>query len=80
MPIYEYRCASCTHEFEALVRGGGDPACPECADERVERLLSLPQVHSEVSRGRARTAAKARDRAQGTERTRERIEYEAGHD
>lgn len=31
MPIYEYRCQSCGHEMEALVRSGKEPeACPEC--------------------------------------------------
>lgn len=31
MPIYEYRCQSCNHEMEALVRSGKEPeTCPEC--------------------------------------------------
>jgi putative FmdB family regulatory protein len=31
MPIYEYRCASCEHRFEKLVRGEAQPSCPRCA-------------------------------------------------
>jgi putative FmdB family regulatory protein len=43
MPLYEYRCLACGHQFEALVRPGGDaPACPECSRADLERLLSVP--------------------------------------
>ena len=31
MPIYEYICGKCDHEFEALVpRPDAKAACPEC--------------------------------------------------
>ncbi len=40
MPIYEYRCASCGHEFEELTSiGAAAPPCPSCAGAS-ERLLS----------------------------------------
>jgi putative FmdB family regulatory protein len=42
MPIYEYRCASCSERFEELVRRPEDAvACPECGAAEVERLLSV---------------------------------------
>jgi putative FmdB family regulatory protein len=42
MPIYEYRCASCSERFEELVRRPEDAvACPECGGAEVERLLSV---------------------------------------
>ncbi|MBI4578929.1 MAG: zinc ribbon domain-containing protein [Planctomycetes bacterium] len=44
MPIYEYRCAKCDHQFEQLVRsfdGDADAACPECGSRKVEKLLSV---------------------------------------
>jgi len=42
MPIYEYRCASCSERFEELVRRPEDPlACPECGGTESERLLSV---------------------------------------
>ena len=44
MPIYEYACDSCGHEFELLVRNAETPACPECASEALTRKLSLPRV------------------------------------
>lgn len=41
MPIYEYRCPSCGHKFEKLVRMGAPaPACPECGDADVTKLIS----------------------------------------
>jgi len=42
MPLYEYQCEQCTHQFEKLVHNGETVACPECRSERLERLLSLP--------------------------------------
>jgi putative FmdB family regulatory protein len=43
MPLYSYRCTSCDHAFETLVRASDIPACPSCGSERLERLMSLPQ-------------------------------------
>lgn len=42
MPLYEYRCDSCEHEFERLIRAGADEpnVCPECDAESVDRLIS----------------------------------------
>ncbi|HET7599810.1 MAG TPA: zinc ribbon domain-containing protein [Gemmatimonadales bacterium] len=42
MPIYDYRCAGCGAQFERLVRAHTAVACPKCAGERVERLMSVP--------------------------------------
>lgn len=51
MPLYEYRCAGCGHEFEVLVLKTPQAiACPSCAGESVERLLSMFAVSSEGSR------------------------------
>lgn len=42
MPIYEYHCNRCGHNFEAMQRIGEDPVklCPECNGEEVNRLIS----------------------------------------
>jgi putative FmdB family regulatory protein len=42
MPIYEYRCPDCGHEFERLQRMSDDPAkdCPECSGDQVKKLIS----------------------------------------
>ena len=41
MPIYEYACRSCGHEFETLVRSSDTPACASCNSEDLEKKLSV---------------------------------------
>ena len=42
MPIYEYRCHKCEHEFEREQRITEDPVktCPKCRSRRVKKLIS----------------------------------------
>src|SRR5204862_7078877 len=40
MPLYDFRCRACGHEFEALVRPPAAPVCSSCASGDLERLLS----------------------------------------
>ena len=41
MPIYEYSCEACDHEFEELVFGSdADLVCPECGAADVRRMMS----------------------------------------
>ena len=42
MPIYEYLCRTCHHEFELLVEADDTPACPRCQAEQLERRWSVP--------------------------------------
>ena len=49
MPIYEYTCKSCGHEFEELVRGDQQPGCPSCGNGGVERQMSVPAAHTASS-------------------------------
>ncbi len=81
MPVYEYRCRGCDHTLEELVRRNIEPTvCPSCGRGDLERLISLPNVRSESTRGLAMKAAKKRDRRQGRDRLHERTEYEESHD
>jgi putative FmdB family regulatory protein len=44
MPIFEFRCPACGHQFEDLVMGRAEPSqmhCPKCKRAGVERLLSV---------------------------------------
>jgi putative FmdB family regulatory protein len=43
MPIYEYRCTKCEHEFEAWQKMSDPPikVCPKCHAHKVEKLVSL---------------------------------------
>jgi putative FmdB family regulatory protein len=42
MPIYEYRCDKCEHEFEAEQRITEEPlrVCPKCRARKLRRLIS----------------------------------------
>ena len=42
MPIYEYQCKDCSHNFEVLQVSTSDPApkCPECQCTDVSKLIS----------------------------------------
>lgn len=42
MPMYEYACQKCEHQFETLVFNGEQVECPECHSQKLERLLSVP--------------------------------------
>lgn len=41
MPIYEYSCSKCGHEFETLVRFSSVPDCPSCHSTELEKKLSV---------------------------------------
>ncbi len=45
MPLYEFQCKGCGHEFEDLVLGAANPACPSCNSQQLERLLSVFAVN-----------------------------------
>ena len=79
MPIYEYRCKVCGHEFETLTLGKTKPDCPSCHSEDLEKLLSLPTVQSSSTRAVSMRAAKKRDKAQATERMIEQQKYQQAH-
>lgn len=79
MPLYDYTCSSCRHEFEALVRGQDVPACPSCKGTALERRFPMPAVKTESTKANALKAARRRDNALGTERTQEQLKYERSH-
>ena len=41
MPIFEYVCQDCQHEFEALVFGRDKAACPKCHSKKLNPQLSV---------------------------------------
>jgi putative FmdB family regulatory protein len=47
MPIYEYRCAACNHELEALQKLSEAPlrTCPKCGKESLTKLVSAAGFH-----------------------------------
>jgi len=79
MPIYEYTCRNCAHQFETLVRKDETPVCASCGSADLERLLSLPAVKSDETHARALGAAKKRDSAQAKDKAHEQLKYERSH-
>ena len=79
MPIYEYSCKACGHEFETLVLGRTQPECPSCQSRDLKRLISLPTVQSTATRAMSMRAAKKRDKAQASERVIEQKKFEEAH-
>jgi putative FmdB family regulatory protein len=41
MPIFEYICERCNHEFEALVFGQQKAECPKCQSKKLQPQLSV---------------------------------------
>lgn len=44
MPIYEYLCQKCDHQFDALQKMADNPLtdCPECKESELIKLVSAP--------------------------------------
>jgi putative FmdB family regulatory protein len=51
MPLFEFRCRTCNHAFEEIVRADQLPSCPACESVEVSKLMSA----FAVGRGGGRT-------------------------
>lgn len=42
MPIYEYECTSCHHQFDLLQKANDEPEhiCPQCSQDTLKKLIS----------------------------------------
>ena len=49
MPIFEYICKECHHQFEALVYGKEKAECPKCHTKKLEPQLSVFSVSAKGS-------------------------------
>ena len=45
MPLYEYTCEACDHDFELLIRSSEEPSCPECDSGKLTKHFSVPAAH-----------------------------------
>ena len=82
MPLYEYKCLRCGHQFEVLILKASPPAaCPSCTGESVERLLSMFAVSSDASRQASTASAYKHNNALNAkqEPDKQRIQIEHKH-
>jgi putative FmdB family regulatory protein len=56
MPLFEYRCRECGHQFEFLTRSTLTPACPKCESQQLEKQLSVFAVGGSSSGAGAQVA------------------------
>ena len=79
MPIYEYECRHCGHQFEYLVLPTSPAAkCPACHKKSLKQLISMFAASSEATR-RANFAS-ARKRASVQQKEKAHAEHEAMHE
>jgi putative FmdB family regulatory protein len=79
MPIYEYECRACRHQFEVLLRTGDTAECPQCHAQDLERLLSHVAVSSEHTRQVNFNQARAKARLVQRDKDHAQMEYEKKH-
>ncbi len=75
MPIYEFVCQRCGHEFEQILSFSDTsvPACPACAGSQVERRLGRPAIHFKgsgwyITDSKSSKNAASKDRASAKEK------------
>lgn len=82
MPLFDFRCRSCAHEFESLIRPAsyGDPApsCPSCGGTELARLLSTFALSSR-EKTQAAAAAKNKKAAEIARRDTAAMDREIDH-
>jgi len=81
MPLYDFQCKGCGHEFEVLVRAQ-DPAatCPSCKSEDVEKLPSSFAVSSAEKTATAAKDARKRQIHANRDRVVAEEEYRKEHE
>jgi len=79
MPIYEYICQSCGHQFEKIVKLNESPNCPSCDSSELEKQFTAAAVST--SRSRAKSFQEARGRASKVKKEKDhaQAEYERNY-
>ena len=81
MPIYEYECRGCGHQFEFLLlpSNPATPSCPSCNGQELERVISMFAVSSDGTRKLALDAGRKRAAGVRREKAHADAEYERNH-
>jgi putative FmdB family regulatory protein len=59
MPLYEYECRTCHHQFELLVREQTVLECPSCKGDDLQKQLSVFAVGADSPKFSSRQAGPA---------------------
>ena len=81
MPIYEYECRGCGHQFEFLLlpTTPDAPSCPSCKGQELERIISMFAVSSDGTRQQALNDGRKRADGKRREKAHADAEYERNH-
>ena len=81
MPIYEYECRGCGHQFEFLLlpTNPAAPACPSCKGQELERVISMFAVSSDGTRKLALNDGRKRAAVRSATKTTPTRRYERNH-
>jgi putative FmdB family regulatory protein len=68
MPIYEFLCQNCGHEFERILpfSAQSTPSCPQCKSDHVVRQMGRPAIHFKGSGWYINDSKTAKDSANGS--------------
>ena len=82
MPIYEYVCRGCGHQFEYLImHSSPPPECPSCHKKDLEKQISLAGIGSEnISQANLQSARKKSAVIQKDKQHEEHKHYHEHHD
>ncbi len=79
MPLYDYVCRVCRHQFEALVRDARPVNCVACGANDPERQLSMFAVATEGTRQSSLKQARVEAKKVARDKAMAQHEYEAKH-
>jgi putative FmdB family regulatory protein len=80
MPLYDFKCPSCQHRFEELVKVDEVPLCPQCGAAGSQRQHSFSAaISTEGSRQRALSGARKKAGAEKREKDHAHQEYVKHH-
>ena len=79
MPIYEYKCLSCGHLFEKIVKLNETPDCPSCNGNALEKQFTMAAVSTTKSRSKSFSKARAKANSIKKEKDHAQAEYERNY-
>ncbi len=80
MPLYDFKCRACSHDFDQIVKVGEIPNCPMCGAADVEKLLTFnASVSTDKTRSRALASARRKGQAIKREQDHAQREYERNY-